>query len=439
MMPRSAPEPAAVQRVLVVMALRFSIAALVYAVGALVLASSTSLPIVRMPLWVALSATVATAWVLWALRGPVDRLADRVVYRGRASGYAQARDLLDRLADAMPVDDVLPQLAATVGRVAHSSRTEVRLWLGPDEQWREVWPQLPASRGDSLTIGVRHLGDQVGEIEVERVDGGPSAGDRRQLNRLAAPAGTALATVRLTYALRRRRAELEQVTAEIDASTRRLLGAQREEQRRFRREITSRVLPHLDAAVAHVPEAALAAAAAGEALDEVRQISRGLFPPRLAEAGLTVALTGWADDASWPVRMTVDPAAGGSAELQACLYFCVVSLLNILGTAGGRGMSASVRAEGTMSIVTVVAAMSPAPEQAEVVAWTGLVVDRMAAFDGSLQTTVDHASVTVSVRVQHADPGDHPAAEPPRTTPPVIPEPRGTAVGLDDPAPTVQR
>ena len=88
----------------------------------------------------------------------------------------------------------------------------------------------------------------MGEIDVDLRDADLSGRDRRLLDDLVGPAGLALSTVRLTVELRRRAAELEQVTAALAVSTERIADARRVQIERMRGDIRQRVLPHLDRA-----------------------------------------------------------------------------------------------------------------------------------------------------------------------------------------------
>ena len=230
-------------RTVIVVVARFVVAGAVYSVSAVSLSSTEEMSMTRLPLWAVLASTAVVAWLLRLLRQPIDTLADLIVYGGRGSGYSEARELVGRMASSLPVDEVLPQLAATIGHITRTPRAEVRFWLAADQRWRQVWPDMATPKGDPLTVGVRHLGTTIGEIEVDQVDGPLDDIGRRRLGGMAGPVGAALATVRLTYALRLRRTELEQLTAAIDASTRRLLGARQAEQRRFRDELEAKVLP----------------------------------------------------------------------------------------------------------------------------------------------------------------------------------------------------
>jgi hypothetical protein len=152
----------------------------------------------RWPLWVAVTATVLVAGLLSLTSRPITILADRLSFGERADSQRLMRELLARMSDTLPVDEVVPRLAEAAGRTAHSDRAEVRVWLPGGEEWSQVSPSPIRPRTDSLTIGVRHAGDALGEIEVAMNRAEQSPFDRRLLEELAGPAGLALSTVRLT-------------------------------------------------------------------------------------------------------------------------------------------------------------------------------------------------------------------------------------------------
>ena len=303
-------------RPLLLGAARFVIALAVYA-GAAALWWSASGDPDRMPGWVAVLATGVVAVAFGMLRRPLDALADRLLLGGRNTGYATVRALLARMASTLPVDEVIPALAETAGRTVHADRAEVRVLLSDGADLSRVWaaPAVPPARtADTVTVGVRHHGTAVGEIEVEVTDQAQADHDRRLLRDLAGPAGVAVSTVRLTVELRRRAADLELLAGELAESNRRIGDARRSQLAAVHAEMTERVLPLVDRAragldslsgagvrgapdvtapdVTETDVTGTADAVAG-ALDALRTLARGVYPPRLTEAGLAVSIEGW--------------------------------------------------------------------------------------------------------------------------------------------------
>ena len=348
----------------------------------------------RWPLWVVVTATFLVAGLLSLTSRPITMLADRLSFGERADSHRLMRELLARMSDTLPVGEVVPRLAEAAGRTAHSDRAEVRVWLPGGEKWSQVWPSPIRPRTDSLTIGVRHGGDVLGEIEVAMNRAEQSAFDRRLLEELAGPAGVALSTVRLTYELAQRAADLERLTLALQQSRQRLVDARRDEQQRLQHEVADRVIRHMRSASDAVARVRARAASTsslelssaetelGTALDRLRVLSRGIYPPTLSESGLAVALAGWPVSTGVPAAIQVDGAdrLRDRPELEACIYFCVVTALGSLADRGADRLSAMVSIEPGAVSFRVGASCQTDISAAEVLA----IRDRVEAFDGSM-------------------------------------------------------
>lgn len=349
----------------------------------------------RWPLWVVVTATVLVAGLLSITNRPITILADRLSFGERADSQQLMRELLARMSDMLPVGEVVPRLAEAAGRTAHSDRAEVRVWLPGGEEWSQVWPSSARPRTDSLTIGVRHGGDVLGEIEVAMNRAEQSAFDRRLLEELAGPAGLALSTVRLTYELIQRAADLERLTVVLQQSRQRLLDARRDEQHRLQHKLADRVIRHIASAsdaVARIRagagstsslELSSAETELGTALDRLRVLARGIYPPTLSESGLAVSLAGWPVSTGVPAAIRVDGAdqlLRDRPELEACIYFCVVTALGALADLDADRLSATVHIESGAVNFRVSASCQTNISAAEVLS----IRDRVEAFDGSM-------------------------------------------------------
>ena len=66
---------------------------------------------------------------------------------------------------------------------------------------------------------------------------------------------------------------------------------------------------------------------ADEALEALRDLARGIYPPLLADKGLLVALESQARKATVPVTVVADGAARYAQDVEAMVYFCVLEAL----------------------------------------------------------------------------------------------------------------
>lgn len=357
----------------------------------------------RPPFWLVLVATAAVAALLWLVRGPLDRFADRRAFGPDAGGYREIQALLSQMSSTLPVDEVIPALARTLTRRVHSARAEVRVNVDAGGQVREVWPARSPRVGDQLTVPIAHQGDQVGEIDLQADPDAPGGSlDRSVLESIAGPAGLALSTVRLTYSLRLRAMQLADLNAELVRSRERLVGARAEQRRRFRAELEDEVLPELVSAQKVVAVAARAnASGAGfrlnpasealqRALDTLRVLARGVYPPQLADAGLVTALRSWRDGTARllvsgdPVRLQDVP------DVEAVVYFAVTGWLQ----AAEPGSTGPVRLSVAESAVRFELTGRPAGyDQDEIVQ---SIRDRVEAFGGGVQVTHRDETMMVS-------------------------------------------
>ena len=66
---------------------------------------------------------------------------------------------------------------------------------------------------------------------------------------------------------------------------------------------------------------------AGEALDTLRDLARGIYPPLLAKQGLVAALEAQARTASVAVEISGEDIGRYPQEIEAAVYFCCLEAL----------------------------------------------------------------------------------------------------------------
>lgn len=333
-----------------------------------------------------LAATVIFAFAVPVARPRLDRLADRVTFGRDGDPYAVMNAYVRQVAEVLAIDDVLPHLARTAAATVPGSRGEIDLELRDGSRQRQTWGPGGGVRHD-LDVPLQHAGDRVGRLAVEVVSERPSPVDRRMLERLAAPAGLALANVRLTLELRRRLAQEMALTEQVRQSRQRLLDTADVERGRFAAAVAERVERPLRRAAAALEgdgqDGAADVAAARElvqqALDTLRDVASGVFPAALTERGPAAALEAYADRRGLRTTVTTEGPPRHSAPVEAAAYFCAVALLD------EPSPPATVRLHGDGTVVQVEAAGPARSREATL----QLVRDRVEAIGGELEEWPD--------------------------------------------------
>jgi signal transduction histidine kinase len=316
--------------VLVGLLLVAAIPALVFGVG--------SGPDVVPVLVVAIALTAALTWI----RPRAARLADRLVYGKRATPYEVLSEFSDRVGETYSTEDVLPRMAQLVAQATGAERVDV--WIvsagsmraeasfpeGSSPSSRRVVDDVVAPVGDEHVAEVRHQGALLGAITLAPAADDPMNPAKEALVRdLAAQAGLVLRNVRLIDELR--------------ASRQRLVAAQDEERRKLERNIHDGVQQQLvaltvqlrlaeqmierDAAKAREIVIGLQARS-NEALEDLRDLARGIYPPLLADRGLAEALQAQARKAPISVVVEADRLGRYPQAVESALYFSCLEALN---------------------------------------------------------------------------------------------------------------
>ncbi|HEX6206747.1 MAG TPA: histidine kinase [Actinomycetota bacterium] len=294
-------------------------------------------------LFLSIVATAVIALAFQPVRRWAGHLANRLVYGKRATPY----EVLSRLAQGMgsqhTADDALPSLARVLAEGTGAARAEVWLRVSGSLRLGAAWPDvgsqvediaivdesLPEIRTVEAAVPVAHDGDLLGALGVS-----PARGEaltpttEKLLADVGAQAGLLLRNVRLFEELR--------------ASRQRLVAAQDEERRRLERNIHDGAQQQLvalavklrliEAMIEKDPVKARELAAetkaeSQEALENLRDLARGIYPPLLADKGLAEAIEAQARKAPFPVTVELNGVGRYPPEAEATAYFCVLEAL----------------------------------------------------------------------------------------------------------------
>ncbi|HEX4214395.1 MAG TPA: ATP-binding protein [Candidatus Dormibacteraeota bacterium] len=298
-------------------------------------------------------ATAIVAVGFEPLRGRLQRLANHLVYGPRANPYEILSEFSERVAASYAAEDVVPRMARVLADGTGAERAAVWLRSGAQLRPAAVWPTewgaglaplpvtgqlMPAIPEADRTVAVRHQGELLGALSVRKRAGESlSTIEVDLLDDLANQAGLVLRNVGLTTELVRRLRELE-------GSRRRLLAAQDAERRRIERDLQegaqrnvialrerlgeTRALAGTDPARTGEMIAGLMAEA-DEALQTLRELARGIYPPLLADRGLEPAIEAHLRRVPAAATASIEATAIGRypREIEAGVYFCVLEAL----------------------------------------------------------------------------------------------------------------
>jgi signal transduction histidine kinase len=365
----------------------------------------------NVPLSIAATAIVALAFQ--PLRERARRLADRVVYGKRATPYEVLSEFSERVAGSYSTEDVLPRMARILGEGTGATRTEVWLRVGKDLHLAASWPEeaelektpllipeeeLPEFPDSDRAFPVRHQSELLGALTLAKPPSEPvTPAEEKLLSDLASQAGLMLRNVRLT-------AELQARLEELHASRQRLVSAQDQERRRLERDLHDGAQQQLvalavkqrlaEGLVRQDPDKAVQILAdlqaeTAEALENLRDLSRGIYPPLLADRGLQAALEAQARKVPVPVTVEAEGLGRYPQEAEAAVYFCCLEALQNVAKYAGAS-KAKVRLIDEDGWLTFIAEDDGAGfDAAETPLGTGLqgMADRLEALGGALDVS----------------------------------------------------
>jgi signal transduction histidine kinase len=328
------------------------------------------------------------------------RIADRLVYGRRATPYEVLTEFSERIGDVYATEDVLGRMAQILGEATAAELARVWLVVGgrlvPEASWpRDValGEALPV-RGHRVdvpgdtAVAVVEAGELLGALSVAMPANDPmTPAKERLIHDLASQAGLVLRNVRLVEELR--------------ASQRRLVTAQDQERRRLERNIhdgaqqqlvalsvktrLARDLTPRDPARA-AEMLTQADAEIQRALEDLRDLARGIYPPLLVDEGLAAALDAQARRSSVPTTVRSGGLGRYAPEVEAAVYFsCLEALQNVAKYAEASSATVTLSQSNghlTFEVVDDGRGFDPGAERSG----TGLqgIADRLGALHGEV-------------------------------------------------------
>jgi signal transduction histidine kinase len=322
-------------------------------------------------------ATAIVAVGFQPVRERLQTFANRLVYGKRATPYEVLSQFSERVAESYASDDVLPRMARVLAEGTGAELAEVWLrsggvlrraaafpleWLVPGPVQLHSAEALMIPDADR-TVEVRHQGELLGALTASKRRGESLTPiEIKLMDDLAHQAGLVLKNVGLT-------ADLQARLEDLRASRQRLVAAQDSERRRLERNLHDGAQQHLVAIKVKLglvemlatrdPEKAKAAIVAlkhdaDEALETLRDLARGIYPPLLAEQGLAAALQSQAGKATLPVHVDADGVGRYPQETEAALYFCTLEALqNVQKYAAASAVAVRLREDEKQLLVEV--------------------------------------------------------------------------------------
>ena len=357
-------------------------------------------------------AAVIVAVTFQPVRARVARFANRLVYGKRASPYEVLAEFSERVGGAYADEDVLPRMVRVLGEGIGADRADV--WLAVDGELRDVaaWPadvagrppiplsngSVPQIEGMDSVYAVEQAGELLGALAVHKPTSDPvTPADEKLIADLASQAGLVLRNVRLSEALKARLEDLK-------AAQKRLVSAQDGERRRLERNIHDGAQQQLVALAVKLKladalierDAPKARELVGQlqeethsALEDLRDLARGIYPPLLADKGLPAALQAQARKSGLTIEVRADGIGRYPQDIEAAVYFsCLEAMQNIAKYADASSVSVLL-SESDHSLRFTVTDDGRGFDLGVTTGGSGLqgIADRLGALDGDVAVT----------------------------------------------------
>ena len=290
-----------------------------------------------------IAAAVTIALLFQPLRRRAQLFANRLVYGKRATPYQALSDFAGDMAGQLDLTEAVDKMVSVLAGATGADRAEAWIRVGTQLRPAAIWPHdsppstavalgpdgaLPPFEGVSRAVAVKHAGELLGALSLQKPRNEPLTSTEDELLRhLASQAALVLRNAALI--------------GELRASRRRLVEAQDAERRKIERNLHDGAQQQLIALTIQLrllEESAEDPAAVRKlapvvrdglhaALDDLRDLARGIYPPLLADQGLIPALQAQVRRAALPVEIDADGIGRFPQDSEAAVYFCILEAL----------------------------------------------------------------------------------------------------------------
>ena len=317
-------------------------------------------------------ASAMVAVLFEPIRSRLQRAANRLVYGDRASPHEVLSQVTSSLPDAAAGDGT-GDLARLLAQGTGAERAIVWIASGETLQASGVFPDTgevavaPVAPDDLVddeyteTRRVLHRDALFGALTIVKPHNDPiTPNDRELLSDVAAGSGLLLRNIGLN-------GQLEQRAADVRASRRRLIAAQDAERHRLERDLhdgaqqqvvalkvklgIARTIAEREDADEIVARVTALAEETQQAVDALRAVAHGIYPPLLESEGLASALR--AVERTSPIRLdlSIDELGRYGRDAEATVYFCVLETVERARMSGASGVRLAVVASAADLVV----------------------------------------------------------------------------------------
>jgi len=258
-----------------------------------------------------------------------------------------------------------------------------------DEVVRGPAAPKPTERLPEEIVPVRHQGELLGTVSIEKKPGDSLTPTERKL---VPDLGSQAGLVRRNVAL----------IADLRASRQRLVVAQDDERRKLERNLHDGAEQQLVALAVKLRLAEFLAerdpsatktmltdlrTETGEALESLRDLARGIYPPQLADKGLAAALESEARKGSVPTEVRSEGIGRYPPDVESAVYFCALEALNNVAKHAGATRAEVRLAQADGELTFEVSDDGDGFDPAQIGYGTGLqaMADRLDAIGGTLK------------------------------------------------------